>query len=456
MLIPLKLVRDQPLQQQLYEQLRDLIVSARLMSGTRMPSTRMLADQFSVSRITVLLTYERLIAEGYLATVPAKGTFVSHTPHQPALRTAKLVPQGAGIPLSAGRPDARLFPAGRWRALIRESLDGFGASLGADHQDGDPALRRAVAGWLSTSRGLAVDLEQVVLANGRQHALHVVAHMLLHPGVRAVIEQPCDPRSEELLASTGATLVRVPVDETGVQTDLLPPGPVAMVLVTPEHQRPLGAVMSDVRRRALLGWAGRSGAIVIADDVDGELRYEAMNARPLMSLDHDGRVIHLGGFALSLGPGLQQAYLAMPRSLIARAWAASRLIDDHAGRLETRALAHFLESGAYARHLHQVRKTYLGRRDALIGALRRQFGSDIRLGGHGGGLHVVWHLPDRLGHASVVANLARNHGLDAVAIGANAVLMGFGTPSDSHIEAGVIRLAEACASMATKLALVGE
>ena len=73
MLIPLKLVRDQPLQQQLYEQLRDLIVSARLMSGTRMPSTRMLADQFSVSRITVLLTYERLIAEGTSRQFQPKG-----------------------------------------------------------------------------------------------------------------------------------------------------------------------------------------------------------------------------------------------------------------------------------------------------------------------------------------------------------------------------------------------
>src|ERR1700712_1068679 len=130
MLIPLKLVRDQPLQQQLYEQLRILIVSARLAQGSRMPSTRMLADQFAVSRITVLLTYERLIAEGYFATVPAKGTFVSHTPpNQPALPAAKSVAGGSGMPPTAGRPDGRLFPSGRWRALVGDSLDVIGANL---------------------------------------------------------------------------------------------------------------------------------------------------------------------------------------------------------------------------------------------------------------------------------------------------------------------------------------
>ena len=81
MLIPLKLVRDQPLQQQLYDQLQALIASARLQPGARMPSTRMMAEQFAISRITVLLTYERLIAEGYLHTMPAKGTFVARGPN---------------------------------------------------------------------------------------------------------------------------------------------------------------------------------------------------------------------------------------------------------------------------------------------------------------------------------------------------------------------------------------
>ena len=457
MLIPLKLVRDQPLQQQLYEQLRDLIVTARLANGTRMPSTRMLADQFSVSRITVLLTYERLIAEGFLGTVPAKGTFVSQSrPAPPGLPASRMTVDASRVAVPVGRPDARLFPSVRWRALVRDSLDFLGASLAANHQDGDPALRRAIAGWLSTSRGLAVESDQIILANGRQAALHTAAHMLLCPGARVVVESPCDKRSEDLLAASGASLVRVPVDEAGLQTDLLPHGSVAMALVTPEHQRPLGAVMSDERRAALLHWAERSGAVVLADDVDGELRYEGMDARPLMGLDPSGRVIHLGGFALSLGPGVQQAYLAVPRTLVTLARSTSQMIDDHGGRLETIALANLLESGAYARHLHQLRKTYLGRRDTLIGAMRRHFGADTKITGRAGGLHLVWHVPQRLGQAAIVADRARQHGLDAIACGDRALLMGFGAADEGQLKDGVFGLANAFAGMTGQVALAGE
>jgi DNA-binding transcriptional MocR family regulator len=260
MLIPLKLVRDLPLQQQLY--------------------TRMLAEQFAVSRITVLLTYERLIAEGYLTTVPAKRTFVTQAPaRQPVSPARRTVIDLGEVTAPAGRPDPRLFPAGRWRALIRDALDGLGASLAAEHADGDPALLAAIAHWLSTSRGLAVCPGQIILANGRQHALHIATHLLLHPGARAVIEQPCDPRAETLIVSTGAIISRIPVDQQGMRTDLLPEGPAALALVTPEHQRPLGAVMSESRRHALLAWAERAGATVVADDVDGELRYEAPRVR---------------------------------------------------------------------------------------------------------------------------------------------------------------------------------
>lgn len=447
MLIPVKLIRDQPLQQQLYEQLRDLIVSTRLASGTRMPSTRMLADQFAISRITVLLTYERLIAEGYLSTLPAKGTFVSQAPPPSATPPVAHGPTAAGdvgdSEPSAGQPNSRLFPAGRWRGLMRSALDHLGASLAADHLDGDPALRLAITHWLSTSRGVAIESDQIILAAGRQHALHIAAHLLLRPGMRTVVESPCDARSEQLLASTGVTVIRIPVDDAGVQTDLLPDGPVAMILVTPEHQRPLGAVMSRQRRHALLAWAERSGATVVADDVDGELRYDTMDAAALMSLDRHGRVIHLGGFAASLGPGLHLGYLAVPRAMIAPARSANRLIGDRSGQLEATALTELLNSGAYVRHLHRLRKIYLGRRDTLMRSLRRYFGSETRIAGTTAGLHLVWNLAPDLGQAGAVADLARLYGLDAAWGGHRLVLMGFGIPAEPQIETGVSRLAEA-------------
>ena len=250
--------------------------------------------------------------------------------------------------------------------------------------------------------------------------------------------------------------MRVPVDEAGLRTDLLPHGSAAMALVTPEHQRPFGAVMSDERRAALLHWAERAGAVVLADDVDGELRYEGMDGRPLMGVNPNGRVIHLGGFALSLGPGVQQAYLAVPHTLVALARSVSQLTDDHGARLEAIALANLLESGAYARHLHQLRKTYRGRRDTLVAALRRHFGTDTKISGQAGGLHLVWHVPQRLGHAATVADRARQHGLDAIACGDRALLMGFGVVDEGQLKDGVYGLANAFAAMTDQVAMAGE
>lgn len=451
MLIPVKLVRDRPLQQQLFDQLRELITSGRLHAGTRMPSTRMVAEQLAVSRMTALLAYERLIAEGYLETIPARGTFVSrpagaaiHCPADAgsgAQSTPTLPCSGGTGEGRIGRPDPALFPITRWRALLRDEVGRIGAGSASDHATGVVQLRKAIAGWLSASRGLALAPSQIVVVSGRQQAVHVAARLLLRDGARAVVEDPCDERTAATYADAGAGLTAVPVDHAGLRPDLLPAGPAGLLHLTPEHQQPLGVVLSAERRVMVLQWATQAGATVVAEDSDGELRYGGMDAPPLMNLDHEGRVIHLGCFAASLGPWVTLGYLAVPRALVDAAYAAKRLIDDSAGSLECAALAELLESGAYARHLHRSRKIYMSRRDALQAALRHHFGG-AAIGG--GGLHLAWEIPGALGDASRFAEHARHCGLEADAAGAansRVVLLGFGMLSEARLQAGIARLA---------------
>ncbi|PPQ35192.1 aminotransferase-like domain-containing protein [Rhodopila globiformis] len=451
MIIPVRLLRDRPLQQQLYEQVRALILSSRLPAGMRMPSTRMLAGQCAVSRITVLLVYERLIAEGYLRTVPAKGTFVHGlgTDGQAAAPDDAAHPAGAAE-APVGRSDGRLFPAARWRALVRGALDHLDRLAdGADR--GEPVLRRAIARWLSNARGMAVEAEQVVLAHGRRHALHIAAHLLLRPGSRAVVETPGDADAALLLAGTGATLVAVPVDADGLRTGQLPAGPVALALLTPEHQQPLGAVMSLDRRQALLAWATTAGAVVVADECAAELRYQEADVPPLMQLDRDGVVIQVGDFAASLGPAVTLGYLVVPPRLASVAHEASRVMGPYEGRLEAAALAGLLDSGFYARHLHQVRQIYLRRRDALVRALRRQFGEDTGIAGLAAGLHLAWTPPSALGGADAVAAAARRTGLDAGCVEDRVVLLGFGAGSERQLEASVEAMAGILAAPGTQV-----
>ncbi len=531
MLIPLKLVRDQQLQQQIFDQLRDLIVSNRLRPGARMPSTRMMAEQFSISRMTVLLTYERLTAEGYLETRPAAGTFVARpTPRSPAhaATDASILslahqraasqdagqggqPGGAG-PVGrearVGAADGSLFPAQRWRALMRAGLDRMGAHPGADHPAGNPDLREAIASWLSTSRGLAVAPDQVMLVKGRQQALHVVAHLASRPcegrramtrdtmtdhtmtlgagglaesvslpgcphenqhgdvlralrgegreramdldQARIVVEDPCDGDAAAALAGEGGALVRVPVDADGLRVDLLPPGEAALIHVTPEHQRPLGAILSRERRIALLYWATHAGALIVEEDIDGEVRFGDMKVPPLMSLDRSERVILLGGFGVSLAPWLDMAYLVLPRWLTPFAHAARLMMDDSRSGLEQMALAEFLRSGGYARHLHRLTKAYASRRDALLDAMRRHLGGSPLVWGEHAGLHLTWFPPPAAGSPDNLAALARVCGLDAAPVSADprgrppgprALRLGFGLLPERQIEARIARFA---------------
>ena len=156
-------------------------------------------------------------------------------------------------------------------------------------------------------------------------------------------------------------------------------------------------LLAPERRTALLDWAARAGAMVLEEDCDGEFRYGGMEAPPLMSLDQADRVIHVGCFSAALGPWLTLGYMVVPRPLIIPALAVRRLIDGGTSWLEHAALAEFLESGAYARHVHRLRKAYLARREALTGALRQHFGAGTALWGGGAGLHLAWHVPPALG-----------------------------------------------------------
>ena len=182
--------------------------------------------------------------------------------------------------------------------------------------------------------------------------------------------------------------------------------------------------------------------MVLEEDSQGEFRYAALDARPLMTLDCEEQVVHAGCFASALGPWLTLGYLVVPHRLIAPALAARRLIDDHALWLEEGALAELLDSGAYARHVHRLRKIYLSRRDSLIESMRQHFGGSVRLGGTHAGLHLAWRLPEGLGSSAAVAAVARRCGLQAAPLlNTPVVLLGFAMPPERLIAAGVAQLA---------------
>ncbi len=466
-----------PLQTQLFEQLRGLVLSGRLRPGTPLTATRALSEQLGVSRNTVLLAYERLIAEGYFQARPAVGTFVSSELPEDSLRVtpeglARSQPSGhAPIAFRGqaqavvnrqrlaydfwlGRPDPHSFPIKAWRRLLNRALVTAGSRF-TEYRDpaGVLELRRAIADHLGPARGIKVDAEQVIIVAGCQEALNVTARLLLREGTRAAIENPSYQGAAYLLQSYRARLAPIAVDESGLCVDALPPKATALVYVTPSHQYPLGFTLSLERRLRLLEWARRSGAYIVEDDYDSDFRYRGSPLAALMGLDPHGCVIYLGTFSKSMGAGLRLGYLVVPRHLAEPARAVKALLDNGHPWLDQAAMAEFIASGAYDNRLRRIRQMYGARRECLVESLRRHFG-EVRLSGAESGMHVAWHLPNDYPMASDLQEMAasRSVGIYSLRSGAafdfggcawsdRVIVLGYSSLSESQIRAGIERVA---------------
>ena len=311
---------------QLYRQLREAIESGRLAAGTQLPPSRLLAEQLGVSRKTVSDTYAQLTYDTYLTGMIGKGTFVNARPpgsvrkqHHSQLASANSVERWRTLPVFLRHPSLQgslrydfiggattkgLFPQDEWRRCTAFALRQMAGSKGFYSEPaGLPALRSAIAGHIAFSRGVVCEDTDVVVCNGAQQALDLIARVLIEPGCRVAMEDPGYPPARLLFASHGAEVVGVPVDEHGIQVELIPEG-TRLIYVTPSHQFPLGLAMAQARREALLERAYALGAIIIEDDYDSEFRYEGRRLRRDL----------LENPAAGAAPGLRHSAAGDPRS----------------------------------------------------------------------------------------------------------------------------------------------
>ncbi len=473
--LPLQLDRAAaaPLQDQLFEQLRQLILTGRLKPNTRVIATRFLAEQVGVSRRTVLFAYERLISEGYLEARPAIGTFVSaippkqtkpvsvanplvDVPRQAALHPPKsypVVPPRASdcvVDFSPSQPDTgQLLAPKIWLRWMREVTD---PDIFLKPEGGAQSLRQVIATYVAATRGILASPEQIVIVTGRRHACNLLAHLFQHRGDKIILELPGDASIAALFRARRAEVIGVPVDALGLRTGHLPQGPVALAYVTPTRQNPLGGVMPQPRRTALIEWARGAGAYLLEDDSDCDLRYHGQALPPLATLDPYGLVFYLGSFSKTLGAGLSLGYLVVPPEFVAPILAAKTLGAEEGQWFEQLVVSNLLASGAYDHHLRRLRKFYLERRDALIAALRSAFGA-VQLLGTESGTQLTWVLPDQIGSAAAACAAARDHGVaiegitDPAAISCpfydRALILSYAALTPEQLQHGVLLLAQA-------------
>jgi GntR family transcriptional regulator/MocR family aminotransferase len=443
LMIPIERHSDRPLRDQVYDGLRAAILTGTLAAGVRLPSTRALAADLGLSRFTIADAYGRLMAEGYVAGQVGAGTFVAPSlpaaPRQPpepvisederpqrpwsawSRRLETIVPAADPLPEAEidfrhAMPDLDAFPQVIWRRLLARATREitfdtayYGPAAGL------PALREAIAGYVTRSRSLPCTSEQIIITSGSQEAVDLLARVWIDPGDRAVVESPGYPRARRTLALAGAEIVPVPVDSDGLRVDLLT-DPAKLAYVTPSHHYPTGGVLPLNRRMALLAWARRHNALILEDDYDSEFRYGHRPIPSLAGLDaaHHGlsSVVYIGTFSKVLFPSLRIGYLVLPADMVERVASAKFSTNRTAPFIEQAVLAEFITEHHFERHLSRVRRRYAERQTALLHAIREELGDLARLdpAATNAGLHLLVSLDTDLPKEEIITR-AREAGV---------------------------------------------
>ena len=465
----------EPLFRQVYRSLRQSIVSGAFPGGHRLPSTRDLAEQLGISRTVVLLAYELLLAEGFVVGRGGSGTYVSGSLNTGATRrrerSAQLALARFGVAAAVAARDAHIpgggraaplrfdfvwrsdmetFPFEAWRRILLRKARA--ASIRA-HDYGQAAgtlvLRQAIAAHLGRSRAVVCDASEVIVVNGSQQALDLIARVLLERGDAVAVEDPQYQGTREVLLAAGAKLRPVAVDGEGMNPAKLPAQGARLIFVTPSHQFPTGTILPLPRRLALLNWARRKNAVIVEDDYDGEFHYAGSPLESLQGLDREGRIVYVGTFSRTIFPALRIGYLIAPKSLAPAFTAAKWLSDRHSATLEQQTLAEFIDSGMYERHLRRLRRRNTARRAALCEAVHKYLGNRVEMTGDGAGVHVVlWLGRDFSEKAIIEKAAARGVGVYGVSRyflkrpSRPGLMLGYSRLKENEIREGIRRLSE--------------
>ncbi len=428
---PLGLVLDparaEPLHRQIGGQVRRAILEGRLKPGTRLPSSRLMAEDLGCARGTVVLALEQLAAEGYVVSQPGSAMAVAadlpdemlNAPRQAApadgrpaaaprvgrrvrgLLAASPPPATGPMPLAfpTSQPDREAFPFALWAKLLeRDWRRPPPREAAAPHPFGHDGLRAAIAAYLGVARGFTCDPRTVVITTGIRHGLALFAEIALDAGDTAWIEEPGFVGVRDALRSAGVRAVPVPIDASGFSVEAARrAAPAArLAVVAPAHHFPLGTVLGLQRRLELLRWAESGGAgardtgrWIAEDDFDGEYRYSGRPLAPLRALDRSGRVAYFSSFSKLLFPALRLSFLVLPDTLVE---ATERLMDRLSVRaplIAQGALARFIADGHFASHLRRTRQLYAARREALLAAAGRHLAGLLAVEPDPGGMHLI-------------------------------------------------------------------
>jgi GntR family transcriptional regulator/MocR family aminotransferase len=458
-----------PLYRQLTRALKGAVLDGRIAAGTRMPATRVLAQEIGLSRNTVRTAYDQLIAEGLFQGHAGSGSFVVEAPVAaprakaiaaiaPPSRYAKRMRaiQGLGVGglhrglrfnLQYGEPIHDPVAISAWRRELAEAAQ----NTAPDYPSaaGLTSLREAICEYLQRRRAIACTPADVLIVAGTQQAMALATQVLVDEGDTVLLEDPHYFSARYVFEAGGAKIVNVPTDGEGLVCSAIGNRSAKLAFVTPSHQFPGGSVMSMARRLELLNYSAQKKCWILEDDYDSEFRYDAHPLPALSALDSADRVIYAGSFSKVMFPSLRLGYMVVPAALRRDFILAKRLADLGSPAIEQVAMARYISSGGFERHLRRIVQIARRRRNALIEGLMRIGRGHFEVQDSRAGMHLVVWLP-RLSYAQCDRLIAlaseQSVGLHPIAPlykkppKVPGLLLGFAALSVPEIEAAMVVL----------------
>lgn len=363
-----------PLYEQIYQYVKEDIQSGRLACGVKLPSSRSLARYLEISRSTVELAYEQLLSEGYIETKPRKGVFVAQIDgvyqfrreEQPGTERQEEQKEKYRYDFSPSGIDLKSFPYAVWRKLSREVLlDDRAETFRLGDSQGEYGLRSAISSYLHQARGVRCRPEQIIVGAGNDYLLMLLIN-ILGKDKKVAFETPTYKQAYRLFANLSQEVCTVPMDHSGMRTDLLEKSGAQVAYVMPSHQFPLGVVMPIRRRLELLKWADRGERYIIEDDYDSELRLGGKPIPTLQSIDVSDKVIYMNTFTKTLSSTVRISYMVLPASLTELFYKKLSFYSCTVSNFEQYTLARFMESGSFEKHINRLRNYYQNKRDAIL------------------------------------------------------------------------------------------
>ncbi|WCN39638.1 PLP-dependent aminotransferase family protein [Aneurinibacillus uraniidurans] len=462
----------------LYHAIKEAIATGTLSQGMKLPSSRDLAELYQISRGSVNKVYDMLVVDGYVDSEVGRGTFVTFQANNERLLEKaetrlklsnwgeeicrmplrKQTEEGSPIKVDfrVGRTDYSSFPFNQWNRFMYSEVRNF---LTKQHEEafvveGHLPLREAIAIHLRRTRGIPASAERIVVCNGSMQVITLLAQLLINQGDPVIVEEPSFTGIKKAITSAGGVPIPTCVDGDGIQVQEWES---RLLFVTPSRHFPTGSVLSQDRRRQLLDWAARQGSIIIEDDYDSEFRWGGRPVEPLKALDQEDRVVYVGTFTKTTLPDLRIGYVVLPECLVEPMVRAKQLYEPHPSTImEQRALAAFMKSGHYERHLRRMKRVYGKKYAMFYRMLQKKIGLLFNFIKSDAGLHIYGSWKGMESEYVRLQSICRQKGViweDATTYfmspSAPAACFGFSHLNEEEMEEGIRLIFEAWESIST-------